>query len=144
MFGGTTNLSRGYGGFNTSPYGIGSFGNVVNQGNVGGPSAGRPPVRTSLQLGFQASLPAATEVSARFARRLPRIPGLESASGVAVSMDGRTAVLQGVVASQNQRDLIGRLALFEPGISDVRNELTVDPRVTPRRVLPKEIPSPPR
>ena len=97
-----------------------------NTGRTGRTGTGATQLRTPLRLGFEVPRPPATEVSARLVRRMPRIPGLESVSGVAVRMDGRTAVLQGVVASQNQRDLMARLALLEPGVSDVRNELVVN------------------
>ena len=46
---------------------------------------------------------------------------------IKVEMEGRTAVLTGTVDTDHARDLAERLAMLEPGISDVRNELIVDP-----------------
>jgi len=107
--------------------GRGGFGNMgMNRMNQGmGNTANQQTVRSTLRLGFQIRRPTSNAITSRFVARLPRIPGLEAASGVGVKMDGQTAVLQGAVASQRQADLIERLALLEPGISDVRNELRV-------------------
>ena len=98
-----------------------------NQMNSTGRNGSAVQLRNQLRIGFQPIRPVSTEVSTRLSRRVPRIPGLEKIAGVDVKMDGRTAVLQGTVESQSQRDLLARLALLEPGISDVRNELVVGP-----------------
>ncbi len=45
--------------------------------------------------------------------------------GVRVSIDGQTAILRGLVASQNDRQLAEQITLLEPDISSVRNELLV-------------------
>jgi osmotically-inducible protein OsmY len=52
-----------------------------------------------------------------------------------VSVQGATATLRGVVASARDREMAELLVRFEPGISTVRNELTVQqarPREEPR------------
>jgi len=63
-----------------------------------------------------------------------RYPGLASAlgrleqswgRGIHLTVQGTTAILQGEVPSHNDRFLIEQLARMEPGIWDVRNELTV-------------------
>jgi BON domain len=48
--------------------------------------------------------------------------------GVRVAIDGSTAVLRGAVASQNDRQLAEQIALLEPSITSVRNELTIKTR----------------
>lgn len=127
---GTTGMSgmggSGRGGMNGSR---GMTGNQQygNQSNSTGRNGSNVQLRNQLRIGFQPIHPVSTEVSTRLSHRVLRIPGLEKLSGVDVKMDGRTAVLQGTVASQGQRDLLARLALLEPGISDVRNELVVGP-----------------
>jgi hypothetical protein len=45
--------------------------------------------------------------------------------GVRVSIDGQTAILRGLVASQNDRQLAEQITLLEPDVSSVRNELLV-------------------
>ena len=119
MFGGGMNSNRGM------------MGNT--RGTQG--TSGTTQIRTQIGLGFTVPKPSATEVSARLTNRLPRIPGLESVSGLDVKMDGQTVVLRGVVATERERDLVARLVLLEPGISDVRNELTVSPSSAEPRPL---------
>lgn len=46
---------------------------------------------------------------------------------IEVSVEDRTAILRGEVASEEQQELAKLLAGFEPGISSVRSELTVGP-----------------
>ena len=48
-------------------------------------------------------------------------------SRIEVSLEGRTAILRGEVVSDEQRELARIFAMFEPGISHVRNELAVVP-----------------
>ena len=78
-----------------------------------------------LDIGFQAT----TSSTARRAGQLTSSL-TSSLSGllhvpVEVSVEGRTATLRGVVATADLRELAEILASFEPGISRVRNELTV-------------------
>ena len=58
-----------------------------------------------------------------------KIPQVRGSGSVNVAMEGQIAVLRGEVKSQHDRDLIGRMLLLEPGVSDVRNELVVAPPV---------------
>lgn len=61
---------------------------------------------------------------AEWIRQLADSPQFD-APRVAVSVEGRTAILQGEVASARERDLLEILVLFEPGISQVQNRLEV-------------------
>lgn len=54
---------------------------------------------------------------------------LSVSSRIEVSMAGRTATLRGAVPVESDRNLATMLLAFEPGISTVRNELVVDPRL---------------
>jgi hypothetical protein len=120
------------GGFGGGNFNSGNRNSMMNQNQT----TNTPQVRMTLSLGFTPRPYTSTEVSSRFTSRLPRIPGLSSATGVDAKMDGRTVVLQGVVASSSQRELVERLALLEPGISAVRNELVVAPEVVPPQSTP--------
>ena len=119
--------------------GQGAFGNTGRQGqgfgqnNQGGGAGGTTrTIRAPIRLGFTPLAAGATYISGRMQARFTKIPLLAVRSGmIVVKMEGRTAVLQGAVASEHQRRLAARLALFEPGVSDVRNELKVDPAVAP-------------
>ena len=44
-----------------------------------------------------------------------------------VTMEGRTATIRGAVASAYEREIVGNLVMFEPGVSQVQNQLTVGP-----------------
>jgi BON domain-containing protein len=88
-----------------------------------------------------AQLPPAT--ASKLEAHLAKCPAIQATEPLAVSVEGRTAVLQGVVASERDRELAAALVLFEPGISDVRNDLQVkspaptrSPRVTPEFLEP--------
>jgi hypothetical protein len=111
---------------------MGGFGNMfgnqfgMNQStNQGGGSKLRIPTK----IGFSApATPAmATVRSQRFASRIPKIPSFKGVSGLSVEMAGETAVIRGTVQSAEQRELVERLAMLEPGISAVQNELQVVP-----------------
>jgi len=47
-------------------------------------------------------------------------------AGASVRMEGSTAVLSGTVPSVTERSLAERMALLEPGVRNVRNELLVE------------------
>ena len=67
-----------------------------------------------------------SRVMSRMDRTLRRALG-ERAREVQVRLEGSTAVLRGAVSSDHQKQLAELLVKLEPGIADVRNELTVDP-----------------
>lgn len=82
------------------------------------------------------SAPAQIAVATRFTQRVTKLPGLQTLDVTMTAVEGRTAVLRGKVVSKEQAELIGRLALLEPGISSVRNELTVDSGLVSSETLP--------
>jgi hypothetical protein len=129
MFGTTSRFSP----FNAfGPYGMmNPMTAMYQQGMYNQLSRQRRPLRMPVQLGFApAAITAATKtpVAQRVQTRLAHLPQLRANPGaVKVEMEGRIAVLTGQVASEHDRNLIGRLLLLEPGIADVRNELTVAP-----------------
>jgi hypothetical protein len=83
------------------------------------------PIRFKIRSGFTVPRATMTTVSRRFEQRLSRLPGLAEANDVTVQMEGTTAVLIGSVATDRESELVARLALLEPGIETVRNELLV-------------------
>jgi hypothetical protein len=111
------------------------FQNFNNQGQNR-----RTQVRVSLSLGFTPTAPVGTAATVVMAeRRLPRLPGVTLVGTPQVLMEGRTAVVRGVAASERDRELVSRLLLLEPGISSVRNEMTV----AQASLGPGSIPTPP-
>jgi hypothetical protein len=125
--GGLGGIGGGFGG-GIGGFGGGGFGRntqMQGQGGAGRQGQMQQPIRAPIRIGFTQATVSSEVVSQRFSQRLEKLPGIRLESPVAVEMEGRTAILRGVVTSENDRDLVGRLALLEPGISEVRNELTV-------------------
>ena len=141
IFGSPQGAASGIGGLGTAGLigGLGGFGrgaqSFQQQNNQ---SSSEPKIRFRIAIGFSHPRPSGTKVSAQFARRLSRIPSLPSAQSVAVTMEDRTAVIAGVVGTDREKRLIERLAMMEPGVSAVRNELTVKADAEP---LPPLVPS---
>ena len=96
-----------------------------------------------LTIGFEVDQPSSTAVTEAVIRQLEATPGLHPANRIEVSVEGGTAKLRGVVASERDRALIERLVLFEPGISAVRNDLKVMPKLQNPEQLPPSSKSPP-
>lgn len=98
-----------------------------------------------LAIGFELPTQMAGEVNAALTHRLQTTPGLPPSNRIAVSLEGRTAVLRGEVASERDRSLVEKLILFEPGVSSVRNDLKVkspSPAKQPPTSKPESSPSP--
>jgi hypothetical protein len=84
-----------------------------------------PPIRVRYQVAFD-SLPAiAAEASSDVGPRLERMLTERDYAGTQVVVEGRTAILRGTVASAHVRRLVERMVSMEPGVSAVRNELTI-------------------
>ncbi len=81
--------------------------------------------RPQLSVGFDVGPPGAQAISSAGARQLKVTHALQSASRFEVSVEGRTATLRGEVASERDRALAQQILLFEPGIDEVRNLLTL-------------------
>lgn len=77
----------------------------------------RPVFSTAL-----AARPASTE---RISESLAKSTAFAAASGLSVETDGGVLVLRGQVSSEYNRQLAERMARLEPGVTRVRNELTV-------------------
>tara|TARA_B100001105_G_C21972336_1_gene265467 strand:+ start:25 stop:423 length:399 start_codon:yes stop_codon:yes gene_type:complete len=117
--------------------GRGGMGGMFGQNNnSNGQQQGNREIRTRLVIGFEipehlakSTMSVNQENSvamARMHRVLDRaVP--EKSGSVQVTLDGSTAVLQGAVQSDHQKKLVEMLLKMEPGIADVKNELTVDP-----------------
>lgn len=116
---------------NTS--GLNQLGNLFSQGlqqlNQQNQRATRPKIRTPLRMGFQPQPVSLTHVR-NFETRLTRLPGVRFVGAPEVMLEGRTAVLKGTVASEDDRRLAEALAKMDPEVLAVRNELKVDSSAT--------------
>jgi hypothetical protein len=92
---------------------------------AGGNSRNRVMYRITRQAAFDYRRPAPTQVSNTLATRIGRLPQIRTLSNVQVELNDRTAILRGQVATAHDRVLAEKLALLEPGVSRVQNELTV-------------------
>ncbi|MCR4412300.1 MAG: BON domain-containing protein [Thermoguttaceae bacterium] len=81
-----------------------------------------------LEIGFDYHGPQRQDASEVVAQRLQASPALHPANRIEVFLAGTTATLRGEVVSERDRGLAEQLALFEPGIYSVRNELRVRSR----------------
>lgn len=137
--GGNRNTAGTAGGFgNFGLGGLGGFGGLRGFGGRGGMGGNVPGqtqqstqnqkvIRTRLKLGFKQPTPAGPAISASYEKIIRRVLERDDYADGTVNliMDGETAVLQGTVGSPHARDVAERLALLEPGIAEVRNELTL-------------------
>jgi len=101
---------------------MGNYGNQFGNNQVTGRT-----VKAQYKIGFPTPAAVSTVVARRFEQRLTRIPQVRDAGRVTVTMDGNIAILEGVVATEHDRELVGRLATLEPGVDSVQNELQIDP-----------------
>lgn len=113
-----------------------------NQNNGRGGRNGRQNLRFPMRVvaPITSTIPVRTDVAVKFESRLKRIPVINKSGAIKVAMEGNTAVLQGTVATDHHRDLAAQLALLEPGISEVRNEITV--ATPPEMTVPPPVPQP--
>ena len=78
-----------------------------------------------LSVNFDFARRPAAELNSRLTHRLESSLALAGTARVEVSVEGGTAILRGEVASERDRKLARLMLLFEPGISNVRDELIV-------------------
>lgn len=126
----------GFGGGRGGFGGQGGFGG--NNGNQNSQKENK--VRAVIRIGFPVQHPTASHTAGRINQRFAAMPLPPGVAGVQVTMDGRTAVLQGQVQSLEDGGLLERLLLLEPGIDGVRNELSVANAGNPSEEVP--VPAP--
>lgn len=71
-----------------------------------------------------------------FQARLGRLPALQLVGPIEVFADGPVLVLRGEVASEGDRQMIEDLAMLEPEVTQVRNEIVVREAAPPAEALP--------
>ncbi|NUQ65016.1 MAG: BON domain-containing protein [Pirellulales bacterium] len=80
-----------------------------------------------LAVGFRFAPTSPERINSALEHRLTTSESIRWTGPVEVSVEGPTATLRGEVVSEHDRRLAELLVLFEPGISQVRNELRVKP-----------------
>ncbi len=94
-----------------------------------------------LRVGFDFARPASPQLSSRLTNRLESTLTSVGTASVEVSVEEETAILRGEVGSAREKKLARLLLLLEPGISNVRDELTV--KGAPKKSPPKKAPETP-
>ena len=122
--GGIGGLGGGIGGLGGG-LGAGGLGGFGNQFAPGAAGAGQPAVRVRLRSGIELAPVPPPRVARRLNQQLRRLPVDRRVPGVTVYMDGRTAILTGVVETAKDRRMSELLVKLEPGVSQVDNRLTL-------------------
>ncbi len=134
FIGPTSEGSYGGGGFNdssgnaTNRAGGGAGGGRTGTGqNVNGFTVSRTqPIRTRIAPSFRSPSISPARRTQRFDRVMLRVPKLRGMAGnVNVTMNGNTAVINGVVENDQQLQLIERQLRLEPGVSRIENQARV-------------------
>lgn len=115
----------GMGGMNGMNGGRGGQGGRNNFNNMNqNQNNNKTQVRATVKLGFDYVAPTSAAGAQVINSRLSRIPS-PLLKGVNVEMNGRTAIVRGKVDTLAEANVIERYLSLEPGISAVKNELTI-------------------
>ena len=120
-------------GDNSGPIRSATTGSLVR--TTTGPAINRTRVRSPAPYMYEARLRVGFDVNPRslpaqetkVVQRLMQARAIDPASSIEVKLEGSTAILSGTVGSGREKSLAGMLLTFEPGISNVKNELVVRP-----------------
>jgi hypothetical protein len=120
--GGLGGLGGGFGGF-------GGMGGLFGGQGLGGQAqTSKPVIRTRLRTAFEGPRPQPQIVGQRIHSQLQSVPQSAGLTGVNVSVDGNTAIISGVVATDKQRRMSELLMRLEPGVRNVENRINVVPQ----------------
>jgi len=100
------------------------------------------PIHVSYVIDFPVPPGRASAISAKLSNELSSSPTIGAYGPVTVQLYGKTALLRGTVASEHDRDLAAELAMLEPGVDQVRNELRVASVLTPPQGSVPSAPAP--
>ncbi len=135
---GMNNLGGGLSGGLGGNLGRNQFGQMGNRGQFGqNRSQYAAPARPRVTVGFSPELAAENAITTGISQRMTQLSSrqgraiqIQTRGPVQVSLQGRTAILRGVVATEHDRAVAARVALLEPGVSQVQNELLVSAATT--------------
>ena len=80
------------------------------------------------------------QVSSAIADHLGALPALHWQVPAQVEMQGRTAILRGVVATEHDRDLAERVVRLEATVDQVQNQIVVASPATPKATTAEQYP----
>jgi osmotically-inducible protein OsmY len=134
------NSQGGAGMYGAGGAGMRRFGQGQGQGAQGGRS-NTPTMRSEYKVAFDYAALPPSKLSSTVAQRLADTPAIRMHSPIQVEMQGRTAVLRGVVATEHDRVLAEQMARLEAGIEQVQNEIVVGPPEKASSPLPVSPPA---
>ena len=108
--------------------GLGGLGSLFGAFNTGTAQSTRPAIRTRLRSAINVPPMSVPQVQANATRRFRSVTSRPSLSGINVTMQDRTAIISGVVASPSDRRMSELLIRLEPGVSRVENQVIVSPQ----------------
>ncbi len=119
----------GMGGMGLGGMGLGGMGglggmNMFGRNNLNSNAQNQRQVRARMTIGFTPDAVAPEIMSTNISTKLKRLPLPIQSRGIGVTMEGRTAVMTGTVANEAEANKLARLLKLEPGVDDVRSELT--------------------
>lgn len=117
----------GGGGFGGGGGGLGGFFGGLSQAFGGGNNGGstQPVIRVRLRSAIEVAPRSPVLVQQSATKTLTAAPPRSGVQGVAVSMNGRTAVLSGVVKTEKDRRMSELLMRLQPGVRAVDNRVVV-------------------
>ncbi|MFM7843190.1 MAG: BON domain-containing protein [Planctomycetota bacterium] len=109
--------------------GMGGFNRMGMLGGMNGMNSQNPRARLKVPMRLSFSVPpeAIAQRASQFQTRVSRLPSIEELGNVTVKVEDGKAILSGDVPTTEDSELVERLALLEPGIDSVENNLTVVP-----------------
>lgn len=149
-------MGMGMGGMGMGMGGMGGRGGQQQGGRGGMGGTGQQQqytLRPTVKLGFDVPMPNSQARSQQIQVTMARLPEPSRFAGANISIDGRKAIVSGSV-DKNQRELLKRLLLLEPGIYEVdmsklvsatagESSSTRADRLNPEAVAPSEtVPAP--
>ncbi|MAI32734.1 MAG: hypothetical protein CMM07_13805 [Rhodopirellula sp.] len=120
-----TNASSGggFGGFGGG--GFGGLGGLFNAFNNGGGQTSQSAIRTRLRSAIEVAPRSPQMIQQAATERFSQLAGKPALRGIRVRMEGRSAILTGVVASERDRRMSQLLVQLEPGVRTVENRIQV-------------------
>lgn len=88
-----------------------------------------------LRIGFEVVRPTSQQTAQTITRQLAQSLGQGLLGPIVVSVQNETATLKGQVATEHDRRLAALIVLLEPGISKIKNDLTILPHTKPPACL---------
>ncbi len=125
---GGTGGAGGFSGLTFSPAGRGGgqFGANSGLGFGSSSSINRRGIRGAITYDFTSySSKIESAVAPYFTDRMTRLPRFADVEGLDIAMENRVATLRGTVADADQKRLLERQLLMEPGVSRVINQLQI-------------------